>query len=535
MTIKIGDTAYYSKSILESDISNFVNITGDFNPKSINKFYMNSIGQEKALVPNVFLQGLISASLGAKMPGFGTIYLGQETEFMSDVFVNDTVILKSEVISIQEKAAFAIAKIKVDCYNQNSELVASGIATVIPPKQKENQMIIKSEFKGAVSKNPHPLGCKEAVRRQIEYVKMNGKFKGPKKVLIIGASSGYGLATRISAAFGSCADTIGVSFELGISEKRIGTAGWWNNIWFKEFAEEKGLKAKNFVGDAFGDKMKQQVIDYIKTEFGGKVDLVVYSLAAGRRTDPKDGKTYTSALKNRDQEISAATIDMSTQKLVMSKMEKATQEDIDNTVKVMGGEDWKLWIEALKEAKVLADGCITTSYSYEGPRAMYDIYEGGTIGAAKRDLEVKAHEINEMLKPINGQGFVAVAKALVTKASAYIPLFPIYCSILYKVMKENGTHEDCIAQIQRFMVDMVYGNKRVVDDKGRVRPDNLEMDTTVQNQVEEVLATITDDNLMTLTDFAGFRKEFLELNGFDFDNIDYDKPVDLEALAKLTY
>lgn len=535
MTIKIGDTAYYSKSILESDISNFVNITGDFNPKSINKFYMKSIGQEKALVPNVFLQSLISASLGAKMPGFGTIYLGQETDFIADVFVNDTITFKSEVIDIQEKSAFSIVKIKVDGYNQDSTLVASGVATVIPPKKQETKVVIKSEFKGAVSKNPHPLGCKEAVRRQIEYIKDHGKFNGPKKVLIIGASSGYGLATRIAAAFGSGADTIGVSFELGISDKRIGTAGWWNNIWFKQFAEEKGLKAKNFVGDAFGDKMKQEVIDYIKKEFGGKVDLIVYSLAAGRRTDPKDGKTYTSALKNRDHEISAPTIDMATQKLVMSKMEKATQADIDNTVKVMGGEDWKLWIEALKEAKVLAEGCITTSYSYEGPHAMYDIYEGGTIGAAKRDLEEKALEINEMLKPLKGESFVAVAKALVTKASAYIPLFPIYCSILYKVMKENGTHEDCIAQIQRFMADMVYGDKRVVDNKGRVRPDNLEMDPAVQAKVEEVMATINDSNLMQNSDFAGFRQEFLELNGFDFDNVDYDQPVDLEELAKLHY
>lgn len=397
------------------------------------------------------------------------------------------------------------------------------------------EMIIKPEFKGTVSKNPHPFGCKESVRRQIEYVESKGPVKGAKKALIIGSSSGYGLATRIVSAFGCGADTIGISFELGVSDKRVGTAGWWNNIWVKEFAEKKGLLAKNFVGDAFGMEMKKAVIDYIKKEFGGKVDLVVYSLASGRRTDPIDGKTYMSALKSIDGAIEANTIDLTTETIVAGKMEKATEEDIFNTVKVMGGEDWKLWMKMLLEAGVLAEGCITTAYSYEGPKAMYPIYEGGTIGAAKRDLEKKAFEINDLMKKVDGEGFVSVCKALVTKASAYIPLFPIYCSILYKVMKENKTHEDCIGQIERLVVDMVYGDKRVVDAKGRVRGDNLEMVPAVQAEVEALMSKVSNENLHSCSDIEGFMQEFLELNGFGFSNIDYDIPVDVDALAKLNY
>ena len=396
-------------------------------------------------------------------------------------------------------------------------------------------MIVKPEFRGAISKNPHPLGCRECVKKQIEYVQSQPKFSGPKKALIIGSSSGYGLATRIVSAFGAEADTIGVSFELGVSDKRLGTAGWWNNIWFKEFAEKRGLIAKNFVGDAFGNELKQQVINYIKNEFGGKVDLIIYSLASGRRTDPIDGKTYSSALKSIGGEVNSTTIDLTTRQIVPSKMGQATEEDVYNTIKVMGGEDWKLWMEALIAADVLSPGCITTAYSYEGPKATYKIYEGGTIGAAKRDLESKAFEINALLKPLGGEGFVSVCKALVTKASAYIPLFPIYASILYKVMKENGTHENCVAQIERLMTDMIYGSKRITDAKGRVRPDNLEMIPEVQAKVEQLMNEVTNDNLESTSDFEGFMQEFMELNGFGFDSIDYDQPVDVEALAKLTY
>lgn len=398
-------------------------------------------------------------------------------------------------------------------------------------------MIVREEYNGTVCKNPHPFGCKEAIKRQINYVESKGKFNGTKKALIIGASSGYGLATRIAAGFGAGADTIGVSFEVGISEKRpVATAGWWNNIWYKELAEQKGLIAKNFVGDAFSDEMKKDVINYIKSEFGGKVDLVVYSLASGRRTNPRDGKTYISALKSIAGEVIAPTIDFTTRKIVTGKMEKATQADIDNTVQVMGGGDWKLWMEHLVEAEALTEGCKTTAYSYEGPKVMYPIYEGGTIGSAKRDLEKTALELNRLMNDkVKGEAFVSVCKAVVTKAGAFIPLFPMYCSILYKVMKENGTHENCVAQIERLLVDMVYGNKRVVDAKGRVRCDNLEMKPEVQKKVDKLMETITNEILMTNSDIKGFLEEFSQLNGFGFNDLNYQEDIDLDKLSKLAY
>ncbi|HBM14944.1 MAG TPA: enoyl-[acyl-carrier-protein] reductase FabV [Lentisphaeria bacterium] len=396
-------------------------------------------------------------------------------------------------------------------------------------------MIIKPEFIGPICKNPHPFGCKISVQKQIDYALTQPKFKGAKKALIIGASSGYGLATRAVMEFGSGADTIGVSFEVGVTEKRAGTAGWWNNIWYKEFAAKNGKKTKNFVGDAFGAELKNEVIKYIKEEFGGKVDLVIYSLASGRRTDPKDGLTYTSALRSIDSEINAYTLNLTTGELINGHMGKATQEDIDNTVKVMGGEDWKLWIDALSEAGVIAEGCKAIAYSYEGPKSTYPIYEGGTIGLAKRDLEKTAFKINDQLKKINGEAFVAICKAMVTKASAFIPLFPVYASILFRKMKEKGTHEDCVQQIERLFKDMVYGNKRITDRKGRVRSDNLEMEPMMQAEIEKIMYHTDNSNLKQNADVEGFLKDFLELNGFGLEEIDYDMEVDLKELAKLEY
>lgn len=396
-------------------------------------------------------------------------------------------------------------------------------------------MIIKPEFIGPISKNPHPYGCKASLEKQIDYVKKQPHFKGAKKALIIGASSGYGLATRIVLEFGAGADTIGVSFEVGVTEKRAGTAGWWNNIWYKELAKKHGKATKNFVGDAFGTEFKNEVIKYIKKEFGGKVDLVIYSLASGRRTDPKDGHTYTSALRSIEGEIRSHTLDLNTGEIIEGHMAVATQADIDNTVKVMGGEDWKLWMDALAEAGVLAEGCKSIAYSYEGPKSTYPIYEGGTIGLAKRHLEKTSYEINKELKAINGEAFVAICKAMVTKASAFIPLFPVYASILFKVMKKNGTHEGCVEQIERLFKDMVYGNKRITDSKGRVRADNLEMEPKVQEVVEKLMETIDNSNLKKNADVEGFLKDFLELNGFGIEGINYEEDVDLEPLSKLEY
>ncbi|MCX7970135.1 MAG: trans-2-enoyl-CoA reductase family protein [Negativicutes bacterium] len=396
-------------------------------------------------------------------------------------------------------------------------------------------MKVKPEFRGMIALNVHPFGCRQAVREQIASVGRRGKFAGCKKALIIGGSSGYGLATRVVSAFGCGADTIGVSFETGVSGKRLGSAGWWNNIWFKEEAEKCGLVARNFVGDAFSREMKDEVIDYIKREFGGQVDWVVYSLASGRRTDPADGRTYTSALKSIGCEVEGATIDINKKKIVTGRMAQASDEEIAATIKVMGGEDWLLWIEALAAAGVLARGCKTTAYSYDGPKATRAIYGGGTIGAAKRDLEAKGREIDRIMKRLGGEGFVTVCRAIVTKASVYIPLLPIYVSVLFKVMKERGVHETAVEHIYRFMRDMVYGNRRVTDDEGRVRPDNWEMDPAIQAEVERIMPQVNDDNLETITDFAGFMDDFLKINGFGYEGIDYDGELDSDELARYRY
>ncbi len=396
-------------------------------------------------------------------------------------------------------------------------------------------MIIEPKVKGSILLTAHPEGCKKLVEEQIEYVKNNKSYEGSKKALIIGASSGYGLATRISLAFGgSKTDTIGVSFESGPRGKRTGTAGWYNNIAFKAEAEKKGLTAKNFIGDAFSFEMKDEVIKYIKEEFGGEVDLIIYSLASGKRTDPVDGVTYTSALKSTTGEVTGPTFDFDTDTLVQQTMDDANEDELKATVKVMGGEDWALWIKALANAGVLAKGAKTYAYSYLGPKITYGIYKDGTIGAAKRHLENTAEELDNLLKEkIQGEAYVTVNKALVTKASAYIPIFPLYGAILSKVMKKKGLHEGCIEQTHRLFVDMIYGNEPVLDELRRIRPDNWEMREDVQAEVEELWEQITDDNFKEFSDYAGYKDDFFRLGGFGVEGIDYTADVDLEELAKL--
>ena len=318
----------------------------------------------------------------------------------------------------------------------------------------------KQNIRGNVALGVNPLGCKQEVLNQIDYVKNKGTYQGPKKVLIIGASSSYGLATRISLAFGAGADTIGVSFEKGPkNERNLGTAGWYNNIAFREAAEKDGLIAKNFVQDAFSHESKQEVIEYIKNEFGGKVDLVVYSLASGRRTDPDTGETYTSAIKALGEPVVGPNINMQNQDFYTETLEPANDQEIAGTLKVMGGEDWQLWMEALKEADVLADGVLTTNYSYLGTELNRPYYGGGTLGLAKADCDEKAKTINELLADINGKAQIVVATAVTTKASSVIPFFPVYCIALYKVMTEKGTHETPIMHIDRIYRDMVYGTR----------------------------------------------------------------------------
>ncbi len=395
-------------------------------------------------------------------------------------------------------------------------------------------MVIKPKLKGSLALTNHPIGAKEFVKRQIDFVKSQDKYEGPKKVLIIGSSSGYGLASRISAAFGAGADTIGVAFEKGIEGKRIGTAGWWNTIAFTEAAKEEGLVAKNFMGDAFSNEIKEEVINYIKEEFGGKIDLLIYSLASAVRTDPTDGITYRSALKSTEKEIIGPSINLEKEIMEETVMGVATPEEVASTVKVMGGEDWKLWVEALDKAGVLTQNFKTVAYSYLGPKVTYGIYKEGTIGAAKRDLEHTSDVLNDFLKEkYNGEAYVSLSKALMTKASAVIPIFPLYAALLYRVMKEKGIHEGTIEQKQRLLKDMMYGGKPEFDNQRRLRPDNWEMRDDVQAEVEALWDKVTPENFKELSDYAGAREEFMQLNGFDFDNVDYDADVDLEELAKL--
>ncbi len=395
-------------------------------------------------------------------------------------------------------------------------------------------MIIEPKLKGSLALTSHPLGAYEFVKRQIDYVKKQEKYTGPKKVLIIGSSSGYGLASRISLAFGASADTIGVAFEKGVEGKRVGSAGWWNTIAVSEEIRKEGLVAKNFMGDAFSNEMKNDVIKYIKEEFGGKIDLLVYSLASAVRTDPNTGEMYRSALKSTAKEITGPTINLEKETMDMGTMGIATEEEISSTVKVMGGEDWKLWIEFLDNAGVLTENFKTVAYSYLGPKVTYGIYKEGTIGAAKRDLEGTSDYLNDYLKTkYNGEAYVSLSKALMTKASAVIPIFPLYATLLYKVMKAKGLHEGTIEQKQRLFKDMMYGGKPELDSNRRLRPDNWEMREDVQSEVEAIWDTITPENFKEIGDYEGVREEFMQLNGFDFDNIDYSADVNLEELAKL--
>lgn len=395
-------------------------------------------------------------------------------------------------------------------------------------------MIIKPKLKGSLALSNHPIGAKEFVKRQIDYIKKQEKYDGPKKVLIIGSSSGYGLSSRISLAFGAGADTIGVAFETGIERKRTGTAGWWNTIAFTEEAKKEGLNVKNFMGDAFSIEMKENVIKYIKENFGGKIDLIIYSLASAVRIDPITNTTYRSALKSTEKEIKGPTINMEKDSLEEATMGVATEEELNSTVKVMGGEDWEMWIKYLSDANVLSENVKTIAYSYLGPKVTYPIYKDGTIGAAKRDLEATADKLHEFLQEkYNGEAYISLSKALITKASSVIPIFPIYAALLYKVMKEKGIHEGTIEQKHRLLKDMIYGKNPEFDEFRRLRPDNWEMRKDVQEEVEKLWEIVTPDNFKEIGDYKGIKEEFMQLNGFGFDNINYDEEINLENLSKL--
>ena len=395
-------------------------------------------------------------------------------------------------------------------------------------------MIIQPRVRGFLCTTTHPEGCRENVRRQLQHVQAGGAIaNGPKRVLVLGASTGYGLASRITAAFGAGAATIGVFFEKPGTEKKPGTAGWYNSAAFHGFAEEAGLYAKSINGDAFSDDIKAKVIGLIKADLG-QIDLVVYSLAAPRRTHPKTGVVHASTLKPIGSDTTQKGVNTDKGTIQDYHLEAASQEEIDNTVAVMGGEDWQMWIEALDDAGVLADGAKTTAYTYIGEKITWDIYWHGTIGAAKKDLDTRVVDIRSRLDAHGGDARVSVLKAVVTQASAAIPAMPIYLAILFKVMKARGEHEGCIEQVNRLFRDSLYGHTSGPDAEGRLRADDLELNPDVQAEVEAIWAQIDTDNLTVLSDFEGYRREFLQLFGFEVDGVDYGADVNPEvAIAQM--
>jgi enoyl-[acyl-carrier protein] reductase/trans-2-enoyl-CoA reductase (NAD+) len=390
-------------------------------------------------------------------------------------------------------------------------------------------MIIKPRVRGFMCITTHPTGCDANVKRQIDYVKANGPIAGgPKNVLVIGASTGYGLASRITSAFGSGASTLGVFFEKEGTDAKPGSAGWYNSAAFHKYAEAEGLYAKSINGDAFSDEIKQKVIDTIKADMG-QVDLVVYSLASPRRTHPKTGEVHTSTLKPIGKDITMRGINTDKEQIQEMSVAAANAEEIANTVAVMGGEDWQMWLDALKDAGVLAPGCKTTAYTYLGAELTWDIYWNGTIGEAKKDLDKKANAIQESLSDLGGEAKVSVLKAVVTQASSAIPIMPLYLSLLFKVMKEKGTHEGCIEQVDLLFRESLYGASPRVDEDGRWRADYKELEPEVQQAVADLWEQVQTDNISDITDFAGYKQEFLNLFGFEMPGVDYEADVNPEV------
>ena len=386
-------------------------------------------------------------------------------------------------------------------------------------------MIIKPRVRGFMCITSHPVGCAVNVQQQVDFVKAQGPIKsGPKKVLVIGASTGYGLSSRIEAAFGARAATVGVFFEKEGSEKKAASAGWYNAAAFHEQAEAEGLYAKSINGDAFSDEIKQKTIELIKQDLG-QVDLVVYSLASPRRQHPRTGEVFTSTLKPIGKDITLRGINTDKEEIQEITVSAASDEEIRQTAAVMGGEDWQMWVEALREADVLAPGTKTTAYTYLGAELTWDIYWNGTIGAAKKDLDDKAQAIRAILQPLQGEARVAVLKAVVTQASSAIPIMPLYLSLLFKVMKERGTHEGPIEQVDLLFRESLYGASPRLDQDGRWRADYKELDPEVQARVAELWTRVETGNIRELTDFEGYQTEFLRLFGFKVPGVDYEQDV----------
>lgn len=396
-------------------------------------------------------------------------------------------------------------------------------------------MIIEPRMRGFICLTAHPLGCAQNVVNQIIYIKSKGAIDGPKRVLVIGASTGFGLSSRITAAFGSGAATIGVFFEKPAQEGKTASPGWYNSAAFQQEAKKAGLYAKSINGDAFSDEIKTKTIDLIKQDLG-QIDLVIYSLASPVRTHPKTGVTHRSVLKPLGGVFSNKTVDFHTGVVSTVTIQPGTDEDVANTVAVMGGEDWKMWIDEMMKAGVLADNAVTVAYSYIGPAVTEAVYRKGTIGKAKDDLEATAFTITDDMKSINGKAYVSVNKALVTQASSAIPVIPLYISLLYKTMKEKNIHEGCIEQIQRLYADRLYTGKQVpVDVSGRIRIDDWEMRDDVQEKVATLWEEATTETLPAIGDLVGYKTEFLNLFGFAVPGVAYGEDtnelVDFEGLV----
>lgn len=396
-------------------------------------------------------------------------------------------------------------------------------------------MIIEPRMRGFICTTSHPKGCEQNVKNQIEYIKSKGPIAGAKKVLVIGASTGFGLASRITSAFGSDAATIGVFFEKAPSEGKTASPGWYNSAAFENEAQKAGLYAKSVNGDAFSNEIKKQTLDLIKADLG-QVDLVIYSLASPVRMHPVTGVLHRSVLKPIGSTFTNKTVDFHSGKVSEISIEPSSGDDIENTIAVMGGEDWAMWIDALKAENLLAHGATTVAYSYIGPSLTEAVYRKGTIGRAKDHLEATAFTITNSLADIDGKAFVSVNKALVTQASSAIPVIPLYISLLYKIMKEEGIHEGCIEQIQRLYQERLYtGNEVPVDESGRIRIDDLEMRRDVQEKVAKLWINAVTENLPEIGDLEGYRKDFYNLFGFDVDGVDYNadtnEVVNIESIA----
>jgi enoyl-[acyl-carrier protein] reductase/trans-2-enoyl-CoA reductase (NAD+) len=390
-------------------------------------------------------------------------------------------------------------------------------------------MIIQPKMRGFISTTAHPEGCFKVVEEQINFIKAKGQFKGPKNVLVIGASTGYGLASRIAATFGAGAKTIGVFFERAAENNRTASAGWYNTAAFETLAQRDKHYAKSINGDAFSHAIKQQTIDLIRQDLG-KVDLVIYSLASPRRVHPDTGEVYNSVLKPINQSFTGKTVDPWRKEVKEITLDPATTEEIANTIAVMGGEDWEMWINLLVKENLLADGVITLAYDYIGPELTHPIYKNGTIGKAKEHLKQTSVKLNDTLNKLHGHALVSVNKALVTQASAAIPVVPLYISLLYKIMKENGTHEQCIEQINRLFQNKIYPEDLSTRNLNEpVRMDDLEMQTDVQQKIKELWPLVTSENLEAVSDIKGYCDEFSNLFGFEVADVNYASDLNPEV------